>query len=204
MRDAPSAARPAARRESQPIDAAAHATVRRRAQVLRRQLRLYPQRLRRPDRPAGIGQQRPSQQHHVGAAVGQDLGRMGRLGDHPDRAGGDAGLRCGSHRRTEPDSPDAATGSSARATPRPRSSRSGRPSRSPPAFARRATVSSMVRPPGIQSVQDSRTHSGRSAGHSARIASTVSIRKRDPPVQVAAIGVVAVVGDRRQEGMCPR
>ena len=63
-----------------------------------------------------------------------------------------------------------------------------------------ATVSSMVSPPGIQSVQDSRTNSGSSSGHSR--AHRVHHLQQQPRAagEVAAVVVVAglLIGDRNE------
>src|ERR1700712_1666055 len=64
--------------------------LKRRAQILGRDLGLHAQSLGGTKWPCRIGQQRPSQQDYIRSAVRDDLRRMGRFGNQADRASGDA------------------------------------------------------------------------------------------------------------------
>ena len=130
---------------------------------------------RRVPGPARVGEHAPCERDHVGLAGGDDLLRLTRLGDEPDGDRRDA--RGRPDRRGERHlipGPDRTIWSgemppldaSIQSTPSRRSSSAN------------ASVWSMSQPPSTQSVAETRTPSGRSAGQVSRTAATTSSGKR--------------------------
>ena len=166
--------------------------------VLRGHALLLPEHACRVDRPVRIAQLLARQQHHVGAAVPDDLVGMRRLGDQADGRGRRCPPRGGPSRRTAPGSrrrPGLARArcrrSCSRRCRRPRASARVRAPRCPRASSRR-------RP--SRCTRAAREAAGPPATR-ARMLRAISQREADAVLERAAVLVVARVRERRVEAV---
>ena len=148
--------------------------------------------------PVGIAQQLTRQQYQVGLAIAHDLIGLRSGGDHADRAGGDAGF-----------APDAlGEGNLISRADRNNGVRYQATGGAvdqigtlPFNKAASSTDSSMVQPPSAQSVAEMRTNSGQPLGPDGAYSGCHLEHEAHTVGEAAAVFVVALVAERRQELM---
>ena len=154
----------------------------------------------RAQRPGRFAQGRPGEQDHVRLPVRQHLLGLGRLGDQADRPGRDGRPRAVPVRRrtAAPGGRDPPGSRGPGRCLRKRHRPGRRRARAAP-LAQRRVLCSRSHPPSIQSVPEIRTR----PGHAVRDGGAHRVddleQQPDAVVEAAAVGVVAPVGQRREE-----